>query len=78
MKTMKAEIFIEQYGNGISLKWKDVEDNIEPETVVALDNDKINTVGKIIWDDITLMMQQKQCNIVKMTIEYQAVKEEQQ
>ena len=78
MKTMKAEIFIEQYGNGISLKWKDVEDNIEPETVVALDNDTTNTIGKIIWDDITLMMQQKQCNIVKMTIEYQAVKEEQQ
>ena len=75
---MKAEVTVEQFNNGISLKWKDAEGNIEPETVVALDNDTTNTIGKIIWDDITLMMQQKQCNIVKMTIEYQAVKEEQQ
>lgn len=75
---MKAEIIVEQYDNGISLKWKDVEGSIEPEAIVALDDDKANTIGKIIWDDITLMMDQELCNVVKMTIEYQAVKEEQQ
>ena len=75
---MKAEVTVEQFNNGISLKWKDAENNIEPEAIVALDNDKVNTVGKIIWDDITLMMDQELCNVVKMTIEYQAVKEEQQ
>ena len=74
---MKVEVIVEQYNNGISLKWKDVEGDIEPEAVVALNNDKTHTIGKIIWDDITLMMDQELCNVVKMTIEYQAVKEEQ-
>lgn len=74
---MKTEVIVEQYNNGISLKWKDIKGDIEPEAVVALDNDKTRTIGKIIWDDITLMMDRESCNVIKMTIEYQAIKEEQ-
>lgn len=74
---MKVEIFIEQFNNGISLKWRDCDGNIEPEDLVALERDQVNTIGKIIWDDIKKsVMDSNFTNIVKLTIEYQAVEEE--
>lgn len=72
---MKVEIFIEQFNNGISLKWRDCDGNIEPEDLVALERDQVNTIGKTIWDDIKSVMDSKLANIVKLTIEYQAMEE---
>ena len=72
---MKVEITIEQFNNGISLKWRDCDGNIEPEDLVALEEDQVNTIGKIILDDIKLVMDNKLTNIVKLTIEYQAMEE---
>ena len=72
---MKVEITIEQFNNGISLKWRDCDGNIEPEDLVALEGDQVNTIGKIISDDIQLVMDNKLVNIVKLTIEYQAMEE---
>ena len=72
---MKVEITVEQFNNGISLKWRDRDGNIEPEDLVALKEDQVNTIGKIIWDDIELVMDNKLANIVKLTIEYQAMEE---
>lgn len=72
---MKVEIFIEQFNNGISLKWRDCDGNIEPENLVALERDQVNTIGKTIWDDIKSVMDSKLANIVKLTIEYQAMEE---
>ena len=72
---MKVEITIEQFNNGISLKWRDCDGNIEPEDLVALEEDQVNTIGKIISDDIKLVMDNKLANIVKLTIEYQAMEE---
>ena len=73
---MKVEITIEQFNNGISLKWRDHDGNIEPENLVALKEDQVNTIGKTIWDDIELIMDNKLANIVKLTIEYQAMEEQ--
>ena len=72
---MKVEITIEQFNNGISLKWRDCDGNIEPEDLVALEEDQVNTIGKIISDDIKLVMDNKLANIVKLAIEYQAMEE---
>ena len=72
---MKVEITVEQFNNGISLKWRDCDGNIEPEDLVALEEDQVNTIGKIISDDIKLVMDNKLANIVKLTIEYQAIEE---
>ena len=72
---MKVEITIEQFNNGISLKWRDCDGNIEPEDLVALERDQVNTIGKTIWEDIKSLMDSKLANIVKLTIEYQAMEE---
>lgn len=71
---MKATIKIEQFDNGISLKW--VSPDADGQSEVALDYDKEKAIGKMIWDDIKHIMDTELCNVVEMVIEYKAVKEE--
>lgn len=70
---MKATIKIEQFGNGISIKWESPD--IDPQSEVALDFDKEKAIGKMVWDDINDVMNAELCNEVEMVIEYKAVKE---
>lgn len=51
---MKAKIIIEQFSNGISLKWEG--ENHEQEAIVALDYDREKATGKMIWDDVKHIM----------------------
>lgn len=70
---MKATITVEQFDNGISLKW--VSPDTDGQSEVALDFDKEKAIGKMIWDDIKNVMNAELCNSVEMVIEYKAVKE---
>ena len=70
---MKATIKIEQFNNGISIKWKSPDADDQSE--VALDYDKEKAIGKMIWDDIKDVMNAELCNEVEMSIEYKVVKE---
>lgn len=66
---MKVTIDIEQYDNGISLKWNDSEGD-EAEAIVALDRDKEMAIGKMIWEDIKSAMDAALTNTVRMEIDY--------
>ena len=66
---MKVTIDIEQYDNGISLKWEDDEGN-DPQAIVALDRDKENAIGKMIWNDIKEAMDAALTSTVRMEIDY--------
>lgn len=70
---MKATIKIEQFDNGISLKW--FSPDTDGQSEVALDFDKEKAIGKMIWDNIKHLMDAELCNEVEMCIEYKAVKE---
>lgn len=70
---MKVTLTVEQFDNGISLKWKSPDADDQSE--VALDYDKEKTIGKVIWDDVKHLMDTELCNEVEMSIEYKAVKE---
>lgn len=70
---MKVTIKVEQFGNGISIKWKSPD--IDPQSEVALDFDKEKAIGKVIWDDIKDVMNAELCNEVEMVIEYKPIKE---
>ena len=71
---MKATIKIEQFDNGISLKW--VSPDTDGQSEVALDFDKEKAIGKMIWDDIKNVMDAELCNVVEMVIEYKPIKEQ--
>ena len=72
---MKVKAIIEQYDNGISLKYQgqSADDDIEPVAIVALERDIEYTVGKTIWDDVRRIMNLHLTNSVEITIEYKPV-----
>ena len=66
---MSVTIDIEQFDNGISIKWDDTEGH-DNEAIVALDADKESAIGKMIWDDIKTAMDVALTNKVRMEIKY--------
>lgn len=71
---MKANIQIEQYDNGITIRWEDAEGEHDPQAIVALDREKEMAIGKTIWEDIKMIMESHLCNAVEMEIEYKPMK----
>ena len=65
---MSVTIDVEQFDNGISIKWEDSEGHMEG--IVALDADKESAIGKMIWSDIKNAMDAALTNTVRMKIEY--------
>jgi hypothetical protein len=72
---MKVTIKIDQYDNGISLKWKDADGEADPQCLVALERDKEKAIGERIWDDVKAFMDAKSANVVNMAIEFLEAKE---
>lgn len=75
---MKAIITIEQFDNGISLKWQDAEEEIDPKAVVALEREQTRVIGETLWEDVKALMDYKSANVVKMAIEYLTVEEDEE
>ena len=71
---MKVTIVVEQFDNGITIKWKDAEGEHDPQAIVALDRDKEMSIGKTIWEDVKMIMDSQLCNAVEMEIEYKPMK----
>ena len=74
---MKTTITIEQFDNGITVKWRDVDGEVDPKAVVALERDQQRILGETLWEDVKHIMDANLTNLVKMVIEYQVGKEEQ-
>jgi hypothetical protein len=64
---MKTTITIEQFDNGISIKYDDDEGN--STAIVSLDRTKEEDIGKVIWNDINDLMNAKLTSKVTMNIE---------
>lgn len=73
---MKVEIIVEQFDNGISLKWKDAEREEDTKAIVAIEGiGEKSEIGKMIWNDVLCVMNNKMTNKVRMRIEYEKVTE---
>ena len=73
---MKVQIDIEEFDNGITLKWHghDLNGEQDNERLVALDREKESVIGKTIWDDIRCVIDKELVSKVRMTIEYEPIK----
>ena len=67
---MQVKILIEQFDNGISLKWNDAEHDGDTKAIVALDREQSKAIGDIIWNDVLCVMNNDVTNKVNLTIEY--------
>lgn len=72
---MKVTIDVEQFDNGITLKWKNADGNADQEALVVLDREKETVIGKMIWSGIEKTMNLVMTNKIKMEITYLLVEE---
>lgn len=66
---MKATITIRQYDNGITIV--DTDDEGNEVKLVSLDRNQIEAIGRVVWDHICKIMDEKLTNEVTMDIEFQ-------
>lgn len=64
---MKETIIIEQFDNGITIKETNEEGN---EWRVALEHQKEQETGKLIWETVRFLMDKEATNTVKIEIDY--------
>lgn len=67
---MKAKIIIEQFDNGITLKWHSPDH--DSKAIVAHFYDREKAIGEMILNDVKHIMDAELCNIVTVNIEYGA------
>lgn len=66
-----AEIIIEQFDNGITLCWHDLDGEVEDEKLVIPEHSQHSEVGKSIMGDVKNVMDGAATNRVKLTIKYE-------
>lgn len=64
---MKELIIIEQFDNGITIKASKEDDN---HRLVAMNHEKEQKIGNLIWETVTNMMGNNFCDTVALEIEY--------
>ena len=69
--TQNAEIIIEQFDNGITLCWHDLDGEVEDEKLVIPEHMQNSEVGKLIMGDVNLLKKEAVANRVKLTIKYE-------
>lgn len=68
---MKETIIIERFDNGISIKATNEEGT---ERRVAMEHQKEQELGKMIWESIRFLMNKDLVNTVAMEIDYLPIK----
>ena len=68
---MKETIIIEQFDNGITIEATNDEGT---ERRVSLEHSKEKEIGTIIWETVKFLMCKHITSIVRMTIDYKAIK----
>lgn len=71
---MKAKIIIEQFDNGITLKWSSPDH--DSKAIVAHFYDREKAIGEMILNDVKHIMDAELCNEVEMVIAYKPIKEQ--
>lgn len=69
--TQNAEIIIEQFDNGITLHWRDLDGATDDEKLVIPEHMQNSKVGKSIMGDVKNVMDGAVTNKVKLTIKYE-------
>lgn len=67
---MKQTIIVEQFDNGISIKATNDEGT---EARVAMDHQKEQEIGKIIWETVKFLMDKHLTSKASVTIDYKAI-----
>lgn len=73
---MKVTIDIEEYDNGIVVRWKPEDPDYGEAHLVYPKDAQVEGVGNMILEDIKNIMDRNPTNKVRMKIEYEPITEE--
>jgi hypothetical protein len=70
-----VEIIIEQFDNGITLHWSDIDGEVKivGKKLVIPEHSQHSEVGKYIMGDVKNVMDEAATNRVKLTIKYESL-----
>lgn len=71
---MKSEMIIEQFDNGITIRWNDVEGDLPSEKKVVGSGMEKSGIGEIIWDDVYNILDKESVEKVLVRIECSPIK----
>lgn len=69
---LKAKIEIEQFDNGVTMRYYDVEDVNQEKKTMAVNGREATSVGSIVWPDIAEALSNADGKVV-VHIEYEPV-----
>jgi organic radical activating enzyme len=70
LKAKDVRITVEQFDNGITLRWKDLSGEYDSSANVVLKGGEPNAIGALIYEDIKQIMDSVPCNGVEVNICY--------
>lgn len=65
-----VRVTVEQFDNGITLRWKDLSGEYDSSANVVLKGGESNAIGTLIYEDIKQIMDSVPCNEVEVNICY--------
>lgn len=69
----KAEIIVEKFDEGITVRWRDTDGIIGDSKGLAYKGGEANLIGRQIWEDLDYILNDAESEKVKVTLEYQIV-----
>ena len=66
-----VQVEIEQFDNGITLRWHDLDGEADDTSEVVTENEEAEAIGSEIWGDIRNIMESCDKNKVRLTIKYE-------
>lgn len=67
----KAEIIVEQFEQGITIRWNDVDGNVDPSKALAAKGSEELILGKEIWSDISEILDNSLTDRIRIKLEYE-------
>lgn len=68
-------IIIEQFSNGLTFRWRDNSGEVDPADRVIINGKEAEEIGNEIFGDIQMVMNESQCNKVRMEIKYKPIED---
>lgn len=66
----KAEIVVEEFDNGITTRWEDVDGIVDPSKSLAAKGNEAECIGKEIWGDVHEILATQPTDKVIIKIQY--------
>lgn len=71
---LNSEMIIEEFDNGFTIKWRDMDGRADNENIVAKEGEHVEMLGKLLWEDIDNIMDTNLTSEVRVTIKCEPIK----